>query len=212
MGRASFAILHFVWQYFPYSRFSLDDRSRTNDRDRRQRAAHRSRTSGKRCLAPAVPSSHSAKAIATTSVRQNALPASNMSASTLFFHDEAGFYDEDSAGKPVYNFSYVNQIYDGLLEITSPVYRAQLHPKSWPPIRTRSMPSVQTERFPAEDWESGTARREFTRHLVERYGVDEVAQWYFEVWNEPNIDFWAGDPKEATYYELYDRARARSSV
>jgi xylan 1,4-beta-xylosidase len=46
----------------------------------------------------------------------------------------------------------------------------------------------------------------FTRHLVERYGIEEVAQWYFEVWNEPNIDFWAGDPKEATYYELYDRA------
>jgi xylan 1,4-beta-xylosidase len=46
----------------------------------------------------------------------------------------------------------------------------------------------------------------FARHLVTRYGEDEVAQWYFEVWNEPNIDFWAGDPKEATYYELYDRA------
>jgi xylan 1,4-beta-xylosidase len=46
----------------------------------------------------------------------------------------------------------------------------------------------------------------FTRHLVARYGEDEVAQWYFEVWNEPNIDFWAGNPKEATYYELYDRA------
>ncbi|HUC54372.1 MAG TPA: hypothetical protein VMR90_10015, partial [Candidatus Cybelea sp.] len=46
----------------------------------------------------------------------------------------------------------------------------------------------------------------FTRHLVERYGVDEVAEWYFEVWNEPNLDFWAGSPKEATYFELYDRA------
>ena len=32
----------------------------------------------------------------------------------------------------------------------------------------------------------------FARHLVERYGEDEVAQWYFEVWNEPNIDFWSG--------------------
>ena len=33
-----------------------------------------------------------------------------------------------------------------------------------------------------------------------------MAQWYFEVWNEPNIDFWSGQPKESTYYELYDRA------
>src|SRR6204780_1099156 len=31
------------------------------------------------------------------------------------FHDEIGLYDEDSQGRPVYNFSYVDQIYDGLL-------------------------------------------------------------------------------------------------
>ena len=43
-----------------------------------------------------------------------------------------------------------------------------------------------------------------TRHLVDRYGLGEVATWYFEVWNEPNIDFWNGNPAEQTYYELYD--------
>src|ERR1700689_2147608 len=32
------------------------------------------------------------------------------------FHDEVGLYDEDSQGRPVYNFSYVDQIYDGLLQ------------------------------------------------------------------------------------------------
>src|SRR5262249_16353424 len=32
------------------------------------------------------------------------------------FHDEVGLYDEDVQGKPVYNYSYVDQIYDGLLE------------------------------------------------------------------------------------------------
>ena len=37
----------------------------------------------------------------------------------------------------------------------------------------------------------------FAKHLIDRYGLDEVSQWYFEVWNEPNIDFWAGDPKQA---------------
>jgi xylan 1,4-beta-xylosidase len=35
---------------------------------------------------------------------------------------------------------------------------------------------------------------------------DEVSQWYFEVWNEPNIDFWAGEPKQETYFQLYDSA------
>jgi len=38
----------------------------------------------------------------------------------------------------------------------------------------------------------------FAGHLIQRYGEDEVAQWYFEVWNEPNIDFCVGVPKQAT--------------
>jgi xylan 1,4-beta-xylosidase len=31
------------------------------------------------------------------------------------FHDEVGIYDEDAEGHPEYNFSYVDQVYDGLL-------------------------------------------------------------------------------------------------
>jgi xylan 1,4-beta-xylosidase len=53
----------------------------------------------------------------------------------------------------------------------------------------------------------------FARHLIARYGIDEVASWYFEVWNEPNIGFWAGEPKQSTYYTLYDHtARALKAV
>jgi len=60
---------------------------------------------------------------------------------------------------------------------------------------------------PPKDWDRwGQLVEAFTRHLVERYGENEVARWYFEVWNEPNIDFWVGNPKEDTYYQLYDEA------
>jgi xylan 1,4-beta-xylosidase len=42
-------------------------------------------------------------------------------------------------------------------------------------------------------------------HLVQRYGVHEVRRWFFEVWNEPNLDiFWAGSMQE--YLELYRSA------
>ena len=42
-------------------------------------------------------------------------------------------------------------------------------------------------------------------HLVERYGADEVRKWFFEVWNEPNLDmFWAGTMEE--YFLLYQSA------
>jgi len=49
-------------------------------------------------------------------------------------------------------------------------------------------------------------------HWVERYGIDEVAQWYFEVWNEPNLPaFWTGT--QAQYFALYDTtARALKGV
>jgi xylan 1,4-beta-xylosidase len=53
----------------------------------------------------------------------------------------------------------------------------------------------------------------FAAHLIERYGIEEVAQWYFEVWNEPNIDFWVGTPAQSTYWTLYDHtARALKQV
>ena len=47
--------------------------------------------------------------------------------------------------------------------------------------------------------------RAFGEHLVERYGIDEVSQWYFEVWNEPNIDCWTASPGTSYLFELYDR-------
>ena len=43
----------------------------------------------------------------------------------------------------------------------------------------------------------------FAQHLVDRYGIDEVSTWYFEVWNEPNIDFWNGIPRQRSYFDLY---------
>ena len=41
----------------------------------------------------------------------------------------------------------------------------------------------------------------FTEHCVKRYGIAEVGGWKFEVWNEPNIVFWAGTQDQ--YFELY---------
>jgi xylan 1,4-beta-xylosidase len=125
------------------------------------------------------------------------------------FHDEVGFYDEDSAGKPIYNFSYIDQIYDGLLENkTRPFIELSFMPKKLTSDPSALHPFWYKQNVaPPKDWNKWEQMIEsFTRHLIDRYGIEEVAQWYFEVWNEPNIDFWAGDPKEATYYELYDRA------
>ena len=132
------------------------------------------------------------------------------------FHDEVGVYDEDASGKPVYNFSYVDQIYDGLLgNKVRPFVELSFMPKKLTADPNALHPFWYKQNVaPPKDWGKWEQFIEaFARHLVQRYSEQEVAQWYFEVWNEPNIDFWAGNPKEATYYELYDHtARAIKRV
>jgi xylan 1,4-beta-xylosidase len=125
------------------------------------------------------------------------------------FHDELGLYSETKDGKPEYNFSYVDQIYDGLLEN----HVRPFIELSFMPNKLTSDPAAvhafwyKQNVAPPKDWDKWEQLVEnFTRHLVERYGEDEVAQWYFEVWNEPNLDFWVGNPKDTTYFELYDHA------
>jgi xylan 1,4-beta-xylosidase len=125
------------------------------------------------------------------------------------FHDEVGVYDEDKNGQPIYNFSYVDQIYDGLLENhVRPFVELSFMPKKLTSDPNALHPFWYKQNVaPPKDWDKWEQLVEkFARHLLDRYGVDEVEQWYFEVWNEPNLDFWAGNPKEETYYELYDHA------
>lgn len=42
-------------------------------------------------------------------------------------------------------------------------------------------------------------------NLLREFGEQELADWYFEVWNEPDIAFWSGTQRE--YFRLYDIAR-----
>jgi len=131
-------------------------------------------------------------------------------------HDEVGVYNEDEHGTPVYNFAYVDEIYDGLLKNgVRPVVEISFMPKklAFNPDALHPFWYKQNVSPPKslKRWDDLVIA--FARHLVERYGIGEVAQWYFEVWNEPNIDFWNGIPRQASYFELYDHtARALKSV
>ena len=131
------------------------------------------------------------------------------------FHDEVGVYSEDGQGHPSYNFSYVDQIYDGLLANgVKPFVEISFMPKDLASKTILHAFWYKQNVAPPKDWGKwDDLIAAFTTHLVERYGIEEVASWYFEVWNEPNIDFWAGDPKQETYWQLYDHtARAVKKV
>jgi xylan 1,4-beta-xylosidase len=121
-------------------------------------------------------------------------------------HDEVGVYNEDEHGNPVYNFAYVDQIYDGLLkngvrpfvEISFMPKKLAFNPDALHPFWYKQNVSPPKS---MELWDGLMTK--FAQHLVDRYGIDEVATWYFEVWNEPNIDFWNGIPRQKSYFELY---------
>jgi xylan 1,4-beta-xylosidase len=121
-------------------------------------------------------------------------------------HDELGVYNEDEHGNPVYNFTYVDQIYDGLLangvkpfvEISFMPKKLAFNPDALHPFWYKQNVSPPKD---MNRWDD--LIRHFVQHLVDRYGIDEVSTWYFEVWNEPNIDFWNGIPRERSYFDLY---------
>ncbi len=135
-------------------------------------------------------------------------------------NDEVGLYDPDrqiknpglaaealQPNQSVYNFSYIDQIYDGLLEH----HVRPFVELSFMPSKLAADPNlVQSFWYrpitsPPKDyalWDDMMTA--FARHLIARYGLDEVATWYFEVWNEPNLDFWGGKPNQPTYFTLYD--------
>lgn len=79
-----------------------------------------------------------------------------------------------------------------------------------PGVLARGPESVCRYRFrsaPPTDWKRWTALiTAFLTALQERFGAEELRQWYFEVWNEPDIPFWTGSREE--YFKLYDLARA----
>ena len=129
--------------------------------------------------------------------------------------DENGVYSEDAKGNPVYNWTYVDHIYDALLANgVRPFVEISFMPK-----QLASRPDYQGFWYhpivspPADYTKWDALITAFARHLVSRYGIDEVSRWYFEVWNEPNIGFWSGKPAQKTYFELYDHtARALKAV
>ena len=122
-------------------------------------------------------------------------------------HDEVGIYHENDRGEPSCNFTYVDQIYDGLLERqVRPFVELSFMPRQLAAKNARHPFWYKPVTSPPRNWDQWDQLvSEFAKHLINRYGADEVAQWYFEVWNEPNIDFWSGIPKEASYYKLYER-------
>lgn len=124
-------------------------------------------------------------------------------------HDDMGVYAEDAKGTPIYNWQYIDALYDRLLELG-------LRPFVELAFMPRALASGPATIFwwkgnitPPKSYEKwGELVRNLVAHFQERYGEEEVRKWYFEVWNEPDIaPFWTGTMED--YFKLY-RASAQA--
>ncbi len=120
------------------------------------------------------------------------------------FHDDMFVYREDEmTGDAVYNWQYVDDLFDALLEIgVRPFVELGFCPSDLA-TKTATVFWWKGNGSPPNDYAAWAELvRRAVQHWVERYGLDEVRSWYFEVWNEPNLwPFFQGTKSQ--YFELY---------
>jgi xylan 1,4-beta-xylosidase len=117
-------------------------------------------------------------------------------------------------GEMTYDWTNIDRVYDFLVRDLKirPIVELGFMPE---PLAsgTQSIFWWKGNVTPPKSYDQWAALIErLTRHLTQRYGADEVRNWYFEVWNEPNLrGFWP--PGQAEYFKLYEcTARAIKRV
>ncbi|EOR94617.1 Beta-xylosidase [Arcticibacter svalbardensis MN12-7] len=132
------------------------------------------------------------------------------------FHDDMFPYFEKNDGKAVYNWQYIDELFDRMLDMgVKPFVELAFFPTGI--ARTDSKTqfwwkaniSPDTSKF--NKWHDLV--KAFTQHITERYGEKEILTWYFEVWNEPNLSIGFFDGDKSAYFRLYkESALAVKSV
>ncbi len=130
------------------------------------------------------------------------------------FHDDMFVYRASYGGgfgpptpfaEPVHTFAYVDKVFDAVLAAGArPFVEFGFMPRELA-TQTETLFWWKAHCSPPTDMGRWSALVAATvEHWVERYGVDEVREWRFEVWNEPNLvpHFWTGTRTQ--YFELYE--------
>jgi xylan 1,4-beta-xylosidase len=125
-------------------------------------------------------------------------------------------YTEDAQGRPVYDWTVLDRIFDTYRERgVKPYAQIGFMPQA---LSVKPEPYQHEWRpgLPYNDVYTGWAHppkdyarwaelvHQWVEHAVDRYGAAEVEKWYWEVWNEPNIPYWQGTPAE--FRKLHDYA------
>lgn len=129
-------------------------------------------------------------------------------------------YTEDANGRPVYNWTIIDRIFDTYLQAKAkPFVEIGFMPEALStnpdPYRAAWALALGANNnryfvgwtYPPKDYAKWQELiRQWVSHEVAKYGRDEVSSWYWEVWNEPDIAYWHGTPED--YDRLYDATAA----
>jgi len=128
------------------------------------------------------------------------------------FHDDMFVYRERD-GAAVYNWQYIDELFDRLLEMgIRPFVELGFSPGDLASTGNRCFWWKGCSSPPKDLLKWAELVKAFAYHCIARYGLAEVRQWYFEVWNEPNLQYFF-DGTRTQYFELYDvTARAIRQV
>jgi xylan 1,4-beta-xylosidase len=125
-------------------------------------------------------------------------------------------YREDAQGKPIYDWTIVDRIFDTYrARGVKPYVQIGFMPEALSikpePYRHHWTPLLKYDEiftgwaYPPKDYKKwGDLAYAWAKHCVDKYGRAEVEQWYWEVWNEANIGYWRGTPEE--FRKLHDYA------
>lgn len=120
-------------------------------------------------------------------------------------NDQVGIYKE-SRGNPSYDWRNADTVYDSILGIGMwPFVEFSYMPKDLA-SGDRTVFHYQGNVTPPKNYERwANLIRDCVLHWKQKYGLEEIKKWRFEVWNEPNLGaFWASSREE--YFKLYDYA------
>lgn len=134
------------------------------------------------------------------------------------FCDDMFVYFQKPDGRAVYNWQYVDEVYDRMLALgVKPFVELAFFPKDIAASDSKTQMwyrgNVSVDRNNFGKWHDLV--KAFTQHVVDRYGINEVLTWYFEVWNEPNLTGTGGffHGTKSDYFRLYkESANAVKSV
>ncbi|WP_299780744.1 hypothetical protein [uncultured Formosa sp.] len=124
------------------------------------------------------------------------------------FHDDM-FPVFEKDGKITYNWQYIDDLFDRMLDLNvKPFVELAFFPSALAAENSKTQFWWKANITPDEskfgEWHNLV--KAFTQHCVDRYGIDEVLTWYFEVWNEPNLHYGFFDGTKSQYFELYKQS------